>query len=58
MGKLKIARMIAVLAGAAVLFWLRQGLGVSFYVAVPAAVVVYMALKLAIGLAWGVDERA
>ena len=51
MDRLKIARMIAVLAGTAVLFWLRQGLGMSFYVAVPAAVAVYMALKLAIGLA-------
>ena len=46
------------LAGAAVLFGLEQGLGVTLYIAIPLAVAVYFALKVAIGLLWGAGDKA
>jgi hypothetical protein len=52
-----IARIVSVLTGAGVLFALEQGLGTSLYVAIPAAVIVYMALKIGFGLLWGAGER-
>lgn len=58
MNKLAIARILAVLTGAAVLFGLQQGLGVQLYIALPAAAIVYMAVKVAIGLLLGADEKA
>ena len=58
MNKLAIGRIIAVLAGAAVVFGLQQGLGMQLYFAVPIAAIVYTAVKVAIGLAWGADEKA
>jgi hypothetical protein len=58
MNKLAIGRIVAVLAGAAVVFGLQQGLGMQLYFAVPIAAIVYTAVKVAIGLAWGVDEKA
>ena len=58
MNKLAIARLVAVLIGAAVVFGLQQGLGMQLYFAVPIAAIVYTAVKVAIGLAWGVDEKA
>jgi hypothetical protein len=58
MSKLRIGRFISVLVGAAVLFGLQQGLGLQLYFAIPIATIVYMAVKVAIGLAWGVDEKA
>ncbi len=57
MGKQGIGRIVAVLLGAAVLFGLEQGLGIQLYVAIPIAVIAYMAVKVAIGLLWGVDEK-
>jgi hypothetical protein len=58
MNKLAIVRVISVVTGAAVLFGLERGLGLQLYVAFPAAMVAYMVVKVAIGLLWGVDERA
>jgi hypothetical protein len=58
MNRLLIARIVSVLAGAAVLFGLQQGLDVKFYFAFPAALVVYLALKVALGLILGVDDKA
>ena len=49
--------MISVLAGAAVLFGLEQGLDMKFYFAVPVAVAVYVALRLAIGFLWGAGDK-
>jgi hypothetical protein len=58
MSKLRIGRFISVLVGAAVLFGLQRGLGLQLYLAIPIATIAYMAVKVAIGLAWGVDEKA
>ncbi len=46
------------LVGAAVLFGLEQELGLPLYIAIPTAVIVYMAVKVAIGLLWGTDQQA
>ena len=58
MNKLAITRIVAVLTGAAVLFGLHQGLGLQFVIALPAALIVYLAVKVAIGLWCGVDGKA
>ena len=58
MTKQGIGRIVSVLIGAAVLIGLQQGLGLQLYIAIPAAVIVYMAAKVAIGLLWGADEPA
>jgi hypothetical protein len=58
MNRLLIAKIAAVLTGAATLFGLEHGLHVSLYIAVPAALIVYMAVKVGIGLLLGIDERA
>ena len=58
MNRLAIVRMISVLAGAATLFGLQQGLGLQFYFAFPVAIVVYLAVKVAIGLLWGAGDKA
>ena len=58
MNKFAIVRIVSVLTGAAVLFTLQQGFGMQLYIAVPIAAVAYMIVKVAIGLLWGVDERA
>jgi len=52
-----IGRLVSVLAGAAVLFGLDQGLGLQWYIAIPIAVVVYIAVKVGLGLALGEDPR-
>ncbi len=57
MSRLAIARIVSVLAGAATLFGLQQGLGIQFYFAFPVALVVYLAIKVALGLIW-VDDKA
>ena len=57
MDRQTIGRLISVLAGAAVLFGLEQGLDMKFYFAVPAAVAVYAALRLALGLLWGTGDK-
>jgi hypothetical protein len=58
MNRLTIARIVSVLAGAATLFGLQQGLGVKFYFAFPVAIVVYLAVKVAIGLLLSGDDKA
>jgi hypothetical protein len=55
--KLALARIISVLTGAAVLFGLEHGLGVQLYLAIPLAIVAYLAVKVALGLVWGVAQR-
>jgi len=57
MNRLFIGRIISVLAGAAVLFELQHGMGVSLYIAIPVAVVVYLAIKVGIGLLLGLDGK-
>jgi hypothetical protein len=57
MNRQAIGRIVSVLIGAAVLFALEQGLGVQLYIAIPVAVVAYLAVKVAIGLLWGIDDR-
>jgi hypothetical protein len=58
MNRQAIGRVVSVLIGAAVLFGLEQGLGLKLYFAIPVAIVVYLAVKIAIGLLWGVDDKA
>jgi hypothetical protein len=53
-----IGRIIAVLVGGAVLFGLEQGLDVQFYIAVPVAIVTYLAIRFALGLTWGANGQA
>jgi hypothetical protein len=57
MNRLTIGRLVAVLAGAAVLFELQHGFGVQLYFAIPAAIIVYFALKVAIGLMLGAGGK-
>jgi hypothetical protein len=52
------ARIVSVLAGAAALLGLEQGLGMTLYVAVPAAIVVYFAVRFAFSLLWGAGGNA
>ena len=56
MNRQRIGRIVAVLLGAAVLFVLEQTLHVSIYIAVPAAIAVYVAIKLAFELTAGTDK--
>jgi hypothetical protein len=58
MNRQVIGRIISVLVGAAVLFGLEQGLGVKLYIAIPLAVIAYLAVKVAFGLLWGADNQA
>ena len=57
MNRQAIGRIISVLIGAAVLFALEQGLGWQLYVAIPLAVIAYLAVKLAFGLLWGAGDK-
>jgi Flp pilus assembly protein protease CpaA len=58
MNRMTIGRIIAVLLGAAVLFGLEHGIGMKLYFAIPLAVVVYFAVKFAIGRMGGADDQA
>jgi hypothetical protein len=58
MNRLLITRFAAVLIGAATLFGLQQVLHISLYLAVPAALIVYAAVKVGIGFFLGVDQSA
>ena len=58
MSKHGISRIVAVLVGATVLFFLQQNLGLQLYIAIPAGVLVYVATLLAMDLALGVKPRA
>jgi len=57
MNRLAIVRLISVMAGAAVLFGLERGLGLQLYFAIPAATVVYLAVKVGLGLLWGAGDK-
>jgi len=58
MNKHRISRIVSVLVGAAVLFGLEQGLGLKFYIAIPAGVLAYIVTVLALGLVLGTEPRA
>lgn len=58
MSKHGISRIVAVLIGAAVLFFLEQNLGLQLVIAIPAGVLAYVATLLAMDLALGVKPRA
>jgi len=58
MNRQMLGRMIAVLIGGAVMFGLELGLGVQFYIAIPVAIVTYLAVRLGFGLVWGTDGAA
>jgi hypothetical protein len=53
MNRQATGRIISVLAGAVVLFGLQQGLDMKLYIAIPLAIAVYLAVKVAFGLLWG-----
>ena len=55
MNRQMLGRMIAVLVGGVVMFGLELGLGVQFYIAIPVAIVTYLAVRLGFGLVWGTD---
>ncbi|HEY1472628.1 MAG TPA: hypothetical protein VGF53_00935 [Pseudolabrys sp.] len=57
MNRLAIVRILSVLAGAATLYGLQQGLDVKIYFAFPVALVVYFGLKVALGLLLGADDK-
>jgi len=50
MNKHRIGRIVAVLAGAAVLFGLEQGLGMKLHIAIPAGVLAYIVTLVAFTL--------
>ncbi|HEX5212244.1 MAG TPA: hypothetical protein VFW22_10985 [Pseudolabrys sp.] len=56
MNRLLITRFVSVLAGAAVLFWGLHGLEMAFYIALPIAIVAYVAVKVGVGLLIGADK--
>jgi hypothetical protein len=58
MNRLAIARIVAVLTGAAVLFGLQQGFELQLYIALPVAAIAYVVVKVAIGLLLGAGEKA
>ena len=58
MSKIGMTRIGSVLIGAAVLFGLQQGLDTSFYLALPAALIAYMAAKVGLGFMLGAGEEA
>lgn len=57
MNRLVIVRLVAVIAGAAVLFMLQQVVGMAVYLALPLAFLAYLGVKLGLGLAFDVDAR-
>jgi hypothetical protein len=58
MNKRGISRIVSVLVGAAVLFGLEQGLGLKFYIAIPAGVLAYLVTLVALGLVLETHTRA
>ncbi|HXD46420.1 MAG TPA: hypothetical protein VN655_14935 [Pseudolabrys sp.] len=51
----QIVRIVSVLTGAAVLYWLSQDLGLKLYFAIPAGILVYAAVLVALGLYFKVE---
>jgi uncharacterized membrane protein len=58
MSRYPLSRIASIAVGAAVLFGLELGLGVKFYIAVPAGVLAYTVTLVALGLMPGTDTRA
>jgi len=58
MNKHGISRIGSVLVGAAVLFGLEQGLGLKYYIAIPAGVLAYIVTLVVLGLVLGTQTRA
>jgi hypothetical protein len=58
MNRHAISRMVAVLAGAVALFVLQQKFELQFYIAFPAAVVAYVAIRVGMERALGVKTPA
>jgi hypothetical protein len=58
MNRQMLGRIIAVLLGGAVMFGLELGFGVQFYIAIPIAIITYLAVRLGFGLVWGTDGAA
>ncbi len=58
MNRRGIPRIVSMLIGAAVLLGLEQGLGLKLYIALPAAVLAYLATLVAMGLLLGTDTQA
>ena len=58
MNRQTIGRIVSVLVGAGTLFVMEQRFGVSLYIAIPVAIVVYLAVKIALGLLWGPGDKA
>jgi len=58
MNKHGISRIVSVLVGATVLFGLEQGLGLKFYIAIPAGVLAYIVTLVALELVLGTQTRA
>ena len=52
MNRQATGRIISVLVGAVVLFGLQQGLDMKLTIAIPLAITVYLAVKVAFGLLW------
>jgi len=55
--RLTTVRLVAVFIGAAVLFGLEQGFEMKIYFALPIAAAAYLAVKVGLGLAWGIDPN-
>jgi hypothetical protein len=53
MSRNRMIRFAAVLVGAAVLFGLERGVGVSLYVALPAGIAAYFVTLFVVALAFG-----
>ena len=58
MNRRSLTRLAAMVTGGAVLFGLQQGLGLQFYIALPAAVLAYVAMLIGVGLLVGSDTQA
>lgn len=57
MGRDRMIRVAAVLVGAATLFELERGFGVSVYIAMPAGIAAYFITLLGLAFAFGSGNR-
>jgi uncharacterized membrane protein len=51
----QIVRIVSVLSGAAILYWLTQAVGLKLYFAIPAAILVYAVVLVTLGLVFKVE---
>jgi hypothetical protein len=58
MTKQGIRRFVSVLVGAAVMFGLELGLGIQFYIAIPAGILTYVVTLVATGLILKIETPA